>query len=301
MKSIETHCVAVLVATAHRADLLASRALPSIESQTRTPWRVVVVDDSRTEAAARRTERVARGWRPAGIGVDFLGNRRAQGASGAWNSGLDHLLRICDDPRQVYVAILDDDDRWEPGHLDHCLALAERRRLDLVAAPFLRIEEDTETELVIPPRSLRAGSFLAGNPGIQGSNLFCRLSTLLEVGLFDESLPSCTDRDLCIRISDLPDVRYGATACPTVHHYACRSRLRLSTPGSPPGGPDLTASSASTGAACRTPSASGSGREPGSGSDGRNRRPSPSRRAPPVVPLPPRHRERPRPPGVGRT
>ena len=139
MQSIETHRVAVLVATAHRADLLASRALPSIESQTRTPWRVVVVDDSRTEAAALRTERAVRGWRPAGVGVDFLGNRRTKGASGAWNSGLDHLLRICDDPRQVYIAILDDDDRWEPGHLDRCLALAERRRLDLVATPFLRI------------------------------------------------------------------------------------------------------------------------------------------------------------------
>ena len=127
--------------------------------------------------------------------MDFLGNRRTKGASGAWNSGLDHLLRICDDPRQVYVAILDDDDRWEPGHLAHCLALAERRRLDLVAAPFLRIEEDTETELVIPPRSLRAGSFLAGNPGIQGSNLFCRLSTLLEAGLFDWTTPSPGGRE----------------------------------------------------------------------------------------------------------
>ena len=235
MKSIETHRVAVLIATAGRADLLASRALPSIESQTRTPWRVVVVNDSSTEADSLRTERVVRAWRSAGIVVDFLRNRRTKGASGAWNSGLDHLLRICDDPRRVYVAILDDDDRWEPGHLDHCLALAERHRLDLVATPFLRIEEDTETELVIPPRSLRAGSFLVGNPGIQGSNLFCRLSTLLEAGLFDESLPSCTDRDLCIRISDLPGVRYGAVAhpTPTVHHYACRSRQRLSTPGSP--------------------------------------------------------------------
>ena len=235
MQSIETHRVAVLVATAHRADLLASRALPSIEIQTRTPWRVVVVDDSRTEVASLRTERAVRVWRPAGVGVDFLGNRRTKGASGAWNSGLDHLLRICHDPRQVYVAILDDDDRWEPGHLDHCLALAERSRLDLVASPFLRIEEGTEPVPVIPPRSLRAGSFLAGNPGIQGSNLVCRLSTLLEAGLFDESLPSCTDRDLCIRISDLPDVRYGTAAhpTPTVNHYACRSRLRLSTPGSP--------------------------------------------------------------------
>ena len=233
MKPVETCHVAVLVATANRLRLLASRALPSIESQTRTPWRVVVVDDSRTDAAAQRTEQAVRAWQPAGIAVDFLRNRRTRGAAGAWNSGLDHLLRTCGDPGRLHVAILDDDDRWEPDHLERCLALTESRRLDVVAAPFLRIEENAEPRPVIPPRSLRPSSFLAGNPGIQASNLACRLSVLLEAGLFDESLPSCTDRDLCIRISDLPGVRYGVTAHPTVHHFACRSRPRLSTPRSP--------------------------------------------------------------------
>ena len=228
-----TSRVAVLVATAHRPSLLAGRALPSIEGQTRTPWRVVVVDDARNDAAARRTERAVRAWEPAGIVVDFLRNRRTKGAAGAWNSGLDHLLRTGGDPQRLYVAILDDDDWWEPDHLERCLALAESRRLDMVAAPFLRIEENAEPRPVIPPRSLRASSFLVGNPGIQGSTLVCRLSVLLEAGLFDESLPSCTDRDLCIRISELPDVRYGVTAHPTVHHFACRSRPRLSTPRSP--------------------------------------------------------------------
>ena len=38
-------------------------------------------------------------------------------------------------PRST-VAILDDDDRWEPGHLESCLALAQRDDLDLVAATF---------------------------------------------------------------------------------------------------------------------------------------------------------------------
>ena len=228
-----TYRVAVLVATAHRPSLLAGRALPSIEGQTRTPWRVVVVDDARNDASARRTERAVRAWRPAGIVVDFLRNRRTKGAAGAWNSGLDHLLRTGDDPQRLYVAILDDDDWWEPDHLERCLALAESRRLDMVAAPFLRIEENAEPRPVIPPRSLLASSFLVGNPGIQGSSLVCRLSVLLEAGLFDESLPSCTDRDLCIRISELPGVRYGVTAHPTVHHFACRSRPRLSTPRSP--------------------------------------------------------------------
>ena len=233
MKPVEACHVAVLVATAKRSNVLASRALPSIESQMRTPWRVVVVDDSRTDAAAQRTEQAVRAWQPACIDVDFLRNRRTKGAAGAWNSGLDHLLRAGGDPRRFLVAILDDDDRWEPDHLERCLALAESRRLDVVAAPFLRIEENAEPLPVIPPRSLRPSSFLAGNPGIQASNLVCRLSVLLEAGLFDESLPSCTDRDLCIRISELPGVRYGVTAHPTVHHFACRSRPRLSTPRSP--------------------------------------------------------------------
>ncbi len=41
---------------------------------------------------------------------------------------------------------------------------------------------------------LQAGAFLAGNPGLQGSNLFARLGVLLQAGLFDEFLPSTTDR-----------------------------------------------------------------------------------------------------------
>ena len=231
MRSIAENSVATLVATAHRTELLKHRALPSTEHQSRPPSRVIVVDDSGDDAAAERTEGLVRGWQPAGITVDFLRNRRTKGAAGAWNSGLDHLLRTCDDPERLYVAILDDDDLWEPDHLQKCLEAAESRDLDMVAAEFRRVEEGAEPRLVTPPRSLDVASFLVGNPGIQGSNLVCRLRVLLEAGLFDESLPSCTDRDLCIRIAELPGVRYGAVFEPTVRHFACGSRLRLSTPG----------------------------------------------------------------------
>ena len=227
--------VVALVATAHRTEPLKHRALPSIERQSRLPSQVIVVDDSGDDAAAEQTEGLVRGWRPAGVAVDFLRNRRTKGAAGAWNSGLDHLLRLlrtCDDPGRLYVAILDDDDRWEPDHLRQCLEAAEIRDLDMVAAGFRRIEEGAEPRLVTPPRSLDVASFLVGNPGIQGSNLVCRLRVLLEAGLFDESLPSCTDRDLCIRVAELPGVRYGAVSGPTVRHFACGSRSRLSTPGS---------------------------------------------------------------------
>ena len=232
MIRLENNYVAVLVATANRPALLSRWALPSIASQSRPPSRVVIVADSGDDAAAVRTGRVVRDWRPAGVSVDFLRNRRTKGASGAWNSGLDHLLRTCGDPRRIYVAMLDDDDRWQPRHLERCLTAVERHDLDMVAAPFWRMGEAAEPYLEMPPRTLHIRDFLIGNPGIQGSNLVVRLSALLEAGTFDESLPSCTDRDLCIRLAELPGLRYRATPEPTVHHFACASRQRLSTPGS---------------------------------------------------------------------
>ena len=233
MISSDPFSVAVLVATANRPKLLGHRALPSIGHQTQPPNRVVIVDDSNSVAARQLTDGTVRPWRP-DEDVELLRNRHSRGASGAWNTGLDALLRTCGDPARVYVAILDDDDCWETEHLASCLVLARRRDLDLVAAPFLRITEGKAPETVFPPERLDAADFLVGNPGIQASNLVCRLSVLLEAGLFDEALPSCTDRDLCIRIAELPGIRYGGTSHPTVRHYACRSRLRLSTPGSAP-------------------------------------------------------------------
>ncbi len=232
MLRLENITVAVLIATSDRPALFQCRALPSIASQSRPPSRVVIVDDSTDDAAAAGTARTVRAWRPTGIAVDFLRNRRTRGASGAWNSGLDHLLRTCGDPRQVHVAILDDDDRWEPRHLERCIAAVEKHDFDMVAVPFWRISEAAEPRLKTPPRSLDIADFLIGNPGIQGSNLGVRLSALLEAGMFDESLPSCTDRDLCVRLAELPGLRYGTTSEPTVHHFACESCERLSTPGS---------------------------------------------------------------------
>ena len=232
MASLENNPVAVLVATSDRPALLERRALPSIAGQSRPPSRVVIVDDSGDDATVAETARAVRAWRPAGIAVDFLRNRRTKGASGAWNSGLDHLLRTFVAPRLLHVAILDDDDRWDPRHLETCLAAIQQLDLDMVAAPFRRMHEAGGPRLELPPRSLDIADFLIGNPGIQGSNLIVRLSALLEAGMFDESLPSCTDRDLCIRLAELPGLRYGATSEPTVDHFACETRERLSTPGS---------------------------------------------------------------------
>ena len=226
MTSFPGVAVAALVATANRPELL-DRALRSIERQTLSPAHIYVVDDSDNDDFKAQTEHVVRQHG----NVEFLRNSRTKGAAGAWNDGLDHLLRIAPDPAQLYVAILDDDDEWEPEHLQTCLETAASRQFDIVAAQLRRHEDDAEPKLCTPPESLDAADFLVGNPNIQGSNLFCRLSVMLEAGLFDEWLPSCTDRDLCIRIADLPGVLYGTTKRTTVRHHASGSLPRLSTPG----------------------------------------------------------------------
>ena len=85
--------VRVLVATANRGELLARRALPSIAAQSRRPDLAVVVDDSDNDAGAEESERIVEEWRPPGIKTGSLPQPPARGASGAWYSGLDHLLR----------------------------------------------------------------------------------------------------------------------------------------------------------------------------------------------------------------
>ncbi len=222
--------VCVLVATCDRSEFLAERCLPSIAAQTMAPRWLIVVDDSSTRECRERNERIVRGIPADPTKVVHLSNCRAQGCAGAWNTGIDWLHRQTERPERVYVAILDDDDCWEPGHLQACLDRALARDADMVAAGIVRHDSSVRRQTI--PSALRAEEFLVGNPQIQGSNLFVRLEKLLLAGMFDEHLPSCTDRDLCIRIADLGGIRYEALAVHTVHHLADGPLPRLSDPGS---------------------------------------------------------------------
>lgn len=225
--------VAVVIATRNRPGLLAQRSLTSIQRQTRCPDYLVVIDDS--DASIRPDNRnIVNDLRLHGCRIIYLTNSRTQGAAGAWNTGLDWLRRHAGDPRSVLVAVLDDDDEWEPEHLAACAAAVVVGPCDMVASGIMRLTDSAPPRPQLPPTDLDAGLFLIGNPHIQGSNLFVRLSALLAAGTFDESLKSCTDRDLCIRLVDLGWVRYRALHDLTVRHFAESTRPRLSSPTDDP-------------------------------------------------------------------
>lgn len=230
-------CVA-LIATHRREHLLLERALPSVLSQSRMPDKLLIVVDRDKDDfpdGELATYREAIGERCGDLPVEVLRNRRKpRRASGAWNSGLDQLRR--DEtlvPERCFVAILDDDDAWEPEHIRACLGAADSQDLSMVATGLIRHKtpSDQGHRHTIPEALDRRELFIRGQH-IQGSNLFVRLDALLKAGGFDEKLTSCTDRDLCIRLSMLPTLRFGKVDRHTVHHYADHRPDRLSIPGS---------------------------------------------------------------------
>lgn len=233
--------VVALVATRDRDGLLFNRAIPSILAQTRMPDRlVVVVDRSKEELSDEELagfETKLRGLCAGRLHVSVLRNRRTPcRAAGAWNSGIDHLHRdagFARHPDRCFVAILDDDDAWTPDHIARCVESSVDGGFNMVASGLVRrmSPDDPGHRHALPDRIDPREQFIKGQH-IQGSNLFLRLDVLLEVGLFDEYLPSCTDRDICIRLAGLPILRFGCTGTHTVHHYADRRADRLSAPGS---------------------------------------------------------------------
>ena len=228
-KLVSTTRIAVLIPTHSRPALL-RRALRSVSAQSRQPESLIIVFDEANNGES--TPALDEFDLAPGMELITLFNRRTSGLSGALNSGIDEIARREDDHAATFVAVLDDDDWWEPSHLSRCLDTALQENADVAAAHLIR-HDDTNPDgrplSSIP--TLDAQLALERNTGIQGSNLFVRLRTLLEAGLFDEALKSTTDRDLVIRLADL-HAHFVAVKANTVHHCASNNRPRLSTPGS---------------------------------------------------------------------
>lgn len=215
-----------IIPTCGRRNLL-GRALQSAANQERSYDRIIVIDDSGADDF-NWIDEIAR---VAGIKVEILSNRRTKGLSGALNTGIDHLERTSNDPTSVYVSFLDDDDYWDTSYLARTFE-ATLYGPDFIAGTIRRIEKTFPTgKLTAPPERLEVDDFLIGNPGVQGSNLTARLSCLLMAGMFDEALPSCTDRDLCIRLLDI-NATYASAKNAIVHHDTLHGDERLSDPGS---------------------------------------------------------------------
>ena len=221
--------IIVLIPTKDRAQEL-EQALESVRHQTRSPDQLVVVYEQESDVSGVKEN----DWPDS---ILFCKNSRSHNLSGAVNHGIQMLLtRRFEwdiDPESTYLALLDDDDWWDDNYLEQCLAAASETKADLVVSGIRRYDQEQPDGWELPiPKSLSIDDFLVGNPNIQGSNLFVRLSCFLRAGAFDEHLESTTDRDFCIRLFEANEVKVATINQYLVHHNA-REQGRLSDRGNP--------------------------------------------------------------------
>jgi hypothetical protein len=181
------------------------RAVASVRAQSLQPAEVVVVvdGDHATMAAVQAA---------VGATVDrVLCTGRRRGVSAARNQAARHS-------RGEMLCFLDDDDRWKEQYLAR--AFAEGVEYDIILAGFEKHNAQGVHPEKIPPATLGAASFLAGNPGLRGSNLIVRRSLFDAVEGFDEDFVSFNDVDFGARAFALPRLRYRAVREPLVEYHA---------------------------------------------------------------------------------
>ena len=215
--------LAVLIATSQgRMDLLFSRSLKSVLNQTVSPSLIVIVDDNDNSIVSDAIE-----YRIKGMGIDnlrYLSNSHTHGMSGtgAWNTGIEDIKTILGE--DSYTAFLDDDDEWAPNHLEVCLREIEQHN-PVGVFPWLH-RTDMDHPLSFTQEQLTITNFLIGDPGIQGSNMVIRTGALVSVGCFDETLPSCTDRDIMISLlRKYSRDAFSVLDVVTVTHYASKNSV----------------------------------------------------------------------------
>jgi glycosyltransferase involved in cell wall biosynthesis len=188
----DSHTVGVVVPSRNRWALLRT-ALASALAQEEVA-RVVVVDDGSTDATPDALADVA------DERLIVLRNEDPCGVSAARNRGLAHVDTL-------WVAFLDDDDTWGPGHVAALLAAARRSglgidRIGLVYGGHLVTDAQrrvTEVKSAGLQESLPEGlreENLIGTP----SGVLMPREVVVEAGGFDERLAIVADWDLWVRI-----------------------------------------------------------------------------------------------------
>jgi glycosyltransferase involved in cell wall biosynthesis len=168
------------------------RAIESVLAQTCQDLEIIVVDDGSTDATAEAVEAVA------DRRITLIRHERNRGGSAARNTG----IRASSAP---FVAFLDSDDEWLPSKLERQLEVFERssEMLALVYTGAERVFADGSVSRHTARRRVDlTRALLTENVVGETSVGMVRRNALDAIGGFDESLPSCQDLDLWLRICE---------------------------------------------------------------------------------------------------
>lgn len=200
--------VAVVIPT-HDRDHQLDEAVASVLAQTLAPREVLVCDDrgaastrALVEAWTRRTDGLVRYVDTSGPGAGTAGASRNAGAV------------LTSSP---YLAFLDDDDLWQPDHLERLHLSLSRDDADFAVA--WTAADDPTFVFARMTSGLRVRDVVSRNPGFVGSNFLVRTDVFRSVGGFDPALRVANDQDLLVRL-----LQQGARYC-VVPRVTVRNRI----------------------------------------------------------------------------
>ncbi|MEH2437455.1 MAG: glycosyltransferase [Nostoc sp.] len=181
--------VSVIIPTYRRANLV-GQTIESVLAQTYTDYEVIVVNDGSTD----KTVEVLYQF---GDKITVI-QQKNKGVSAARNAG----IRVA---QGRYIAFVDDDDLWLPNKLEKQIACLESHlNIGLVYSDMFCFNENgvlpNTWAKANPTPSVQRLWTLFGRNFIPTSTVVVHRECLDAVGLFDETLTSCEDYDMWLRI-----------------------------------------------------------------------------------------------------
>ncbi len=185
--------VSVVIPTFNRANLL-PRAISSVLAQTFSNFELIIVDDGSTDNTAEVVKEFA------DLRIRYIALGKNCGGSHARNQGIQSA-------QAEFVAFLDSDDEWLPKKLELQLA-----RLQSSDNPYATVIYCLGYEYYESAQRKKLPNLIAHEGDVfdnllrgwlpPTTSLFLsKRSSLLDVGGFDESLPSFQDYDLWLSLA----------------------------------------------------------------------------------------------------
>ena len=216
------HKVIGIITTKNRFEFL-ERAFASAINQSKVLHEIIISSDSDDSTSIIKERSLAEQ-----NNISYLQNNHAHNCSGVRNAAImayiKNNLQSIEDFDNTYVAFLDDDDIWDEFYIEKCCEYIGSLP-DFIVTGLVYQDGSGDKKLSIP-QIIHTDDFLKGNPHIQGSNMFIKLTMILKCGLFDENLASSVGRDIFVRIMQLKPT-YTIINEHLVYVNVCNDRKRV--------------------------------------------------------------------------
>lgn len=198
--------VAILMRTRNRPQML-MRAIASVVAQTFCDWHIIIINDGGDQAAVEDATRTS----GAESKITVIHHTNSRGMAAASNSGIAAS-------KSTYIALLDDDDTWEPTFLAEALAVlyaeGSESKIKGVATYTNQVSESITGEHIsvktkkpypLQPPFISLSNLLLENQFTNLSFLY-RRDVLDAIGCYDEEFILFDDWEFNIRFASHSDI-----------------------------------------------------------------------------------------------